>query len=536
MAVELAGGLGAIGLYAVPGYALTELFPQLRRLPVPRRAGYGYLLGVATIAGSLYLLSHASAVPLRPPAIWSAAATFLLLGLVARGRRWRRDRLWRPAPPLPQPPRAPRAAHLTQAAPQIAGGGDAPTPPVPAAVGRPAATRLHRLLRPVAGLGGAVPAVCVLAATFVWLGVFAEAISNPVHDWDGRMTWTVQALYLRDAGTVDAEVLRNGRWYVSHPQYPLLLPLAQAAALEALGAEADSHLQRALYAAFFAALLLVVYDGARHRAGRAAAALVVLAASAVPFFVYGEGGAFSTYSDLPLACFFGAALVQLLGPRPGMASGLAAGLLLAAAALTKNEGVLLAPLALVLGWRGGAPAPRPGRIAVPLRRLAAAGLPLLLALTLFASWRAGIPNREDESYPDLLKSGSLWPGIVTHVALFGPVLLRQMYRVSHWARFWWMVPAVLLAGRRALRHPSNRRLLLAAAGPLAIGWVAYSIHSRPALLASVTWERLLLQGAVPWLVLLAAALAEVDRHFRPASGRQVAASAPASTIRPGTDP
>jgi hypothetical protein len=53
---------------------------------------------------------------------------------------------------------------------------------------------------------------------------------------------------------------------------------------------------------------------------------------------------------------------------------------------------------------------------------------------------------------------------------------------------------------------------VAAAGPAAIAWAAYSIHGNPGFLAGVTWERFLLQGAVPTLILLACALAEVQRH------------------------
>jgi hypothetical protein len=517
MPAELAGGLGAIGLYALPGYGLTELFPSLRRLPWPRRAAYGYLLGVGAVAGTLYLLSHAFAVPLRAPAVWAAAAAPALAGLAAALARRR--------------PRRRRTLQGRESVRRQERQGDGSRrPPLLARL----AARLSRWIR---HLGGALPAACVLAAALVCLGVFAEAIGNPIHDWDGRMTWSAQARYLRDAGTVDAEVLRNARWYVSHPQYPLLLPVAQVAALEALGADADSHLQRALYAAFLPALLLIVYDGARRGAGRTAAALAVLAAVAVPFFTYGEGGAFSTYSDLPLACFFGAATVLLLAPRPALSSGLAAGLLLAAAALTKNEGPLLAALALALGWRGGRwlrclPGRPPGNRRPPraAARWLAAVVPLLLALALLASWRAGIPNRQDESYPDLVKTGQLWPGVVTHVAVFGPILLRQMLRFHHWAGFWWMVPAVLIAGRRALRHPLNRRLLAAAAGPPAIGWVAYSIHWDPAFLSSVTWERFLLQASAPLLIVLATALAEVGRHLRrdalasPAISRALAAA------------
>jgi hypothetical protein len=483
MAAELAGSLGAVGLFAVPGYSLTELFPALRRLPAPRRTAYGYLLGVAAVAGSLYFLSHACGVPLRAPAVWATAAAPVAAGLAAALAR----RI------------AARAA-------------------APAREDRPRRGFLLRLAAWVRDLGGPAQAGCALAAALICLGVFAEAAGNPVHDWDGRMTWSAQARYIRAEGTVDAGVLRNPRWYISHPQYPLLLPVAQVAALEAFGAGPDSHLQRAIYAAFFPALLLVVYDGARRSAGRTAAALVVLAAAAVPFFTFGEGGAFSTYSDLPLACFYGAAGVLLLAPRPQPACGLAAGLLLAAAVLTKNEGSLLAALALAIGWRAGVrlrDGRRDGLLArsPELPRFAAAAVPVVLALALLVSWRGDIPNRQDENYPDMVQAGRLWPGMVTNVTIFGPVLVTQMSRFHHWAGFWWMVPVALLAGRRALRRPLNRRRLVAAAGPVAIAWAAYSIHWNPGFLAGVTWERFLLQAAVPTLILLACALAEVRRHL-----------------------
>jgi hypothetical protein len=488
-AVELTGGIGAVALFAVPGYGLTELLPPLRRLPAARRIAYGYLLGVAAVAGGLYFLSHALGVPLRPPAVWTTAALPALAGLAAGLARMSHAGSSRGAG-RGSAGRQSRHSRLVASGPGSAA----------------------RLAAWVRGVGGPIQAACTLVAALVCAGVLAEAASNPVHDWDGRITWSVQARYIRDAGTVDAEVLRDARWYVSHPQYPLLLPIAQAAALEAFHADLYGHLQRPLYAAFFPALLLVVYDGARRGAGPTAAALAVLAAAAIPFFAYGEGGAFSTYSDLPLACFYGAAVVLLLAPRPTVAGGLAAGLLLAAAALAKNEGSLLALLALACGWRSGWRSGRRPRRR-PALRLAAAALPLLLALLLLASWRSGIPDRQDENYPDMVRDAQLWPGILTHTAAYAPVLVRQMSRFHHWAGFWWMAPVVLLAGRHAFAHPRNRRYLLAAAAPPAIGLAAYSIHANPGFLAAVTWERLLLQGAVPLLILLACALAEVRRQL-----------------------
>jgi hypothetical protein len=502
VAADLAGGLGAVALFAVPGYGLTELFPTLRRLSLPRRAAYGYLLGVAAVAGGLYALSHACGVPLRPPAVWATAAAPALAGLAAGLVRRRRARGVPAAPCAPATPTV-AAAPATPAAPAAK---DDLSHSRRTAIGNRALAATRRF--------------CALTAALICLGVFAEAATNPTHDWDGRMTWCTQARYIRAAGTVDAGVLLDERSYISHPQYPLLLPVAQVAVLEAFGADPDAHLPRAVYAAFLPALLLVLYDGTRRAAGRTAGALAALAAAAAPFFIRGEGGAESTYSDLPLACFYGAALVLLLGPRPRLDRGLAAGLLLAAAVLTKNEGTALACLALALGWRAGGAAGAAGAAGAPARRrsraaawrFAAAAAPVVLALALFASWRAGIPNRQDESYPELVHAGGLWPGIVTNATAFVPVMIDKMNRFRHWAGLWWLAPAALLAGRRALRHPRVRRYLVAAAGPPAIAWAAYSIHPRPAHLAAATWERFLLQAAVPLMIVLACALAEVWRH------------------------
>jgi hypothetical protein len=538
MSAEIAGGLGAVALFAAPGYGLTALLPVLRRKPPARRAAYGYLLGVAWLAGMLYALSHFLAVPLRPPAIWTLAAAPALAGLAAAILRRRR-------PSLPQPNQRPRWLQ------------------------RRLAARLRLL-------GGPLAAAALAIAAITCLAVFAEAISDPVNDWDGRMTWGAQARFIRQAATVDAPVLRQPQWFITHPQYPLLLPVAQTAVREAFHADPDAPLPRALYAAFLPAFLLVLYDGARRAGGARAAALVVLVIAVTPYMLLGAGGAATTYNDLPLAALYGGALVLLLAPRPRADSGLAAGLLLAAAVLAKNEGTLLALLALALGWRtahpratpsgppslpvlslpipptppnapgpdapsvtipSGAPvpavtpspptvqgapqpaAPPPSRrasTALPahLRRFLAAAVPVLLALALLTSWRAEIVNRQDDAYPQLLRAAQLWPGLLTQPAAFAPVLIATMFSLDLWARFWWMVPAVLIAGRRALRHPRNRRLLLAAAAPLTIAWAAYTVHPQPAELAAVSWNRILLQASLPLLIVLAGALAAVGRPWR----------------------
>ncbi|MDP9121138.1 MAG: hypothetical protein M3O15_07185, partial [Acidobacteriota bacterium] len=118
------------------------------------------------------------------------------------------------------------------------------------------------------------------------------------------------------------------------------------------------------------------------------------------------------------------------------------------------------------------------------------------------------------------------PGLVTRIPLVLPVLLRRMLDFNHWAIFWPIVPLLLLAGRRALSRPLGRRLLLAAAVPPMIGWAAYSVHHDPVYLATVTWERFLLQGSLPFLLLLACALSEILKTLR-AAGQDHTASRPA---------
>jgi hypothetical protein len=321
------------------------------------------------------------------------------------------------------------------------------------------------------------------------------------------MIWSTQARYLLAEGTVDAETLRDARWYVNHPRYPLLLPVAQEAVLAVTGVAEDRHVFRTLYAALFPAFLLVFWDGAVRWAGAPAARLAALAAAGAPALTFWQdGGAASAYSDLPLGCFAGAGLILLLRSRRSLADAWAAGLLLAGAALTKNEGALLAlfvPLAaapVLLRRRD-----RRRQAA----RLSAALLPVLLALAFLASWRAGIPNRYDEGYAGFVKLSAFWPGVVTRIPQLAPLALRQMLSWDPWAAFWWIAPCALLAGWhgfRGRRRPLAGTLTMAAAAPLVIGWGAYSVHWDPASLLPVTWSRFLLQGFSPFLLLLALSL------------------------------
>ena len=474
--------LGGVALFVAAGLGLAELVPSVRSLPWPRRLAWAYLLGLAGLAGALYALSHFLDVPLRRPAILGTAAALVLCGLAAWGlRQWRGRGVRSP-------------------------------------LSRRKGGRWER------GLGGEVSWIQLAAAAllaFICLGLLADALTDPVTGWDGRMTWSTQALWVLDDGTVDSEVLLRKNLYVTHPQYPLLMPVAQVVVLETFAVPQDVHAFRALYTTCFAAFLLLLWDGGRRWAGRLPTLLAGLAAAGVPALTFFEdSGAASGYSDLPLGCFYGAGLLLLLRGRRSVADTLGAGLLLAGAALTKNEGALLAFFALgitalyLLGKKCPPRYPKLHR----LGRLAAAAVPVLLALALLASWRADIPNRQDERYDVLIGSEEIWPGAVTRLPGLAALALRQMFRFEHWTVFWIVIPVVFWVGRRGWSGRRKALALALAAGalaPLVIAWGAYSIHPHPDTLIPVTWTRFLVQGSLPLFLLLALALRDVLTQAAP---------------------
>ena len=460
---RLALALAGILLFVMPGLGLAEAVRPLRRLSFVLRAAWAYLLGIAWVAGGAYVASHLFGAPLRRGLfLWLAAAPAAagLAAAFARGHGTRR-----------------------------------------------AAARPRKRPRDPVALAALAAAVLVCA------GLYAEAIRNPLTDWDGRMTWFAQARFVREARTVDAAAIRQDRWYLTNRRYPLLMPLAQVAVQETLDLTDDERTIRPLYATFFPAFLLLLWSGALRLAGRRSAAVAVLAASVVPYFAFwNHGGAAGGYSDFPLACFLGAgALLLLLTRTP--AAGLAAGLLLAGAALTKREGLpaglavlaVLAARALLAGKSDGRAARR-----AAIASLLPAVVLVLAAGAFFADWAAGIVCDEwDVGYFRSLRSPETWRAFPGRVSSAIPRVLRESFDPAQWGILWAVLPATLILGVRAFRRPRIRTLAVLALVSPAIGLAAYGVHWDPPALASVTWGRFLIQASLPTFLVFAASLGAV---------------------------
>jgi hypothetical protein len=320
------------------------------------------------------------------------------------------------------------------------------------------------------------------------------------------MTWLAQARFIRGARSVDAAVLHDRAAWVAHPRYPVLLPVLQVAAQEIADASWDDRFVRPLYALFWPAFLLVLYDAAASRAGRLGAAVATLAAAAAPALAFTlHGGAAGTYSDLPLACFWGGGLLLLTSEGARLPEGLASGLLLGAAVLSKSEGLPLAAVALAaaVAW---ALAGR--QLAASRASLLVAAGGVLAAALLLASWRSGIPPRYDGGQVAIFTLAALGEGVAARLPIAARACIKAMRDRTEWGFTWLLVPLGLVLGARRLARLAALPLAAALAGALSLYASAYALSVWPAAtLAEVTWDRLLVQMALPLFVLLALALA-----------------------------
>jgi len=448
-------GLGGILLFLVAGRGLVELLPALRERPLAARLGWSYLLGVAVVAGSTYVLGLAFDIRIRRGVVLAPALLLVVGGLLAR--------VLRRGAPGAALLRSPRAGVLAA--------------------------------RAVFGISALIAA-----------GLFAAALTQPNVGYDGEMAWCAAARWVRADRSVTPRALVDPRTYVSHPRYPILMPLAQVAVQETFDVGDDRRAIKPLYAAFFPAILLVLFDLSRRHAGACAAALAVAALAAVPVLVFSDfGGADGAFSDVPLGAFFGGGFLLLLG-RVRVSEAMAAAVLLGAAVLTKNEGLPFAATALAaVAFFAFLDRPAERR-----RRLAALGLAaaaVLAAGFALRAWQSHIPQRWDEDYAGRLGEVSLAAEARARLPLLPRAVMREMTNRENLAGFGLAGVVILAAGAGGLR----RRIVPPIVLCLYFCFGAYIL----ALLLSTwggveqvhpTWDRFLMQLSLPLGVLLALAL------------------------------
>lgn len=300
------------------------------------------------------------------------------------------------------------------------------------------------------------------AALSLLLPLVAGLVLPPMQ-FDALTRWLLKSKALAVEGTLDGPVSTDPAFALAHQRYPALLPhVANLPAL--LSGRWDERAAEAMYPWFAVAGVVLAYGALARRADPLRAAMGAAWIGSLPLLSFiarppPGAGAFSAMADVPLgmlACAAGLALVDALDEVRDRAH-LEAGLLLAGAALCKNEGLPLlagAALALLLGarrarWR---------------RAAGVAGLAAALHALLWWSLARDFPAL-DENYAGRLNGAALAAGW-RRLSFVLPAFLAEAVSFPRWG-LTWVAAAVLLAVGRP------RRTVLALLALVALQFASY---------------------------------------------------------------
>lgn len=325
------------------------------------------------------------------------------------------------------------------------------------------------------GLAASLLAVAFASATLL-------AVRQPLSLGDYLAIWGLKARAIHASGELSAVFRVDPAGEFSHPEYPPLWPLLLAGAAKLLGRYDELGLS------LLRPLLLAVAAWLTFARTRAPVPFRLLAAAALVLLPYFQAAAYAGYAEALLLTLVLAALLLLESPAPTPYTPAAAGLLLALAALTKQEGsVVLVVATGALLWAG--------------RRRDAAivgGLGLGLGVVPWQAYRAvhGVKGLADFSL------GAFDPG--------GPVrALAALGEIAALPSFPWLLGAALLLALAPAVRRARRPILLAAAAyaGLLLGAFAFA-RVDVTWLVTWTWDRLALLPVAALLPVLLEAAAE----------------------------
>jgi hypothetical protein len=196
---------------------------------------------------------------------------------------------------------------------------------------------LFRRDRPVPAAG---PWWASVMAAGVLLLPFLTIKAQPT-GWDSHLIWWLHAGYFWHGGEAARQAIANPAFVLSHVDYPPLTSAMVATAWSVLG-RADFRVAQLVVAVLnFSAIMTLVYAVRTVTArGNAVASWIAAVGVGLATWVFLPYGATDGYSDvLCSVAFAAAAVLLLLGPDPLARPSLPL-LLMAVAALTKNEGLV----------------------------------------------------------------------------------------------------------------------------------------------------------------------------------------------------
>jgi hypothetical protein len=285
---------------------------------------------------------------------------------------------------------------------------------------------------------------------------------RPCYQYDALVRWMFKAKALAVDGTLLGPLSTDASFHYTHQRYPPLI--SHVANLPHLvTGQFNDRVASALFPWYAVALVFWIYGALRRTIGRMQASIAAAWIASLPLIAFRDGlppigvppgsGAFSALADIPLALFAtGAALAALDGMegRRGRAF-LESGLLLAFAALTKNEGlpfVAAAVLGVLLCAAG--------------KRWRAALLMALVALVLYGLLWGRIAltlPALDENYPAQLNMQALSEGL-KRLPFILARMLEEIVFLPSWNLTWFCFFGLLILSGRAALDRGGRLLLI----------------------------------------------------------------------------
>ncbi len=331
------------------------------------------------------------------------------------------------------------------------------------------------------GDDGALARCTQVVIAILLLLVAAQTLQTPQRFWDERAIFAIKGKVLFQDRTVHSPLLAHPDFVQGHPRYPLLIPLAEAHLYSLLG-HVDDRWSKAVFPLLFGGLVLSYAGVLSRRCGAGRGWLFALMLATIPVLFPFELGFLSGQGDAPMSCFHGLAVLyawDALQSPAGNGSNhavrrrwLLAGLLAAAAAFTKDEGIAFLVVGLIsfsMAWWVGCR--RSSGAPVRLRDLPAVlatlGATALLVLGPWFWHRRGLPTTTEMNYFGRLSLALLVERRDT-LRWIVPHLGSRMFREwPLWGLQWWVLLAALISvPRRALR-PEQVFLLLNVLGAVA---------------------------------------------------------------------
>jgi hypothetical protein len=260
-------------------------------------------------------------------------------------------------------------------------------------------------------------AIPTLAAFFFLVEEAVQATRwRPLFEWDAWSIWSRKAEVLFHSGTLRLDFFASPAYAFMHADYPILIPLFESVQYRAMGSANTQAIHWQFYLLLVTFALAVLYLGLR-RGTLLEWLPLAIATMVVPAVVVQTQTA---YADIPAALFLALGAVLLgewLRTRDPRSLAVSV-LMLAAAASTKNEGLMGAVVALAVA----AVITLFGRRRAEVRAFGIAGAAFVLAILPWRIWIAAHDIHGDIPLP---KGLSPWY-LAGRTERVGPAL-RSLY-------------------------------------------------------------------------------------------------------------